>query len=296
MKYTETEAEKILERLVASTRSPKGRFSAKESYKLLERRLPVRKTHLFRIRTFRTIAAAAAIALLCVMSWAAYEYVLPVGVQTVSTLADCRTIELPDGTQVTLNHFSSLTYPKRFRGTYRKVVLGGEGYFEVSKDKKHPFVVEAGEVNVQVLGTHFNIEAYTNNPDIKTTLFEGSVAVSIDGGSERLVLRPNESAIYNKVEKDLTLKTVENASEEIAWQKGAFIFNKLPLEEIARELSNSFGVEIEIDDAALRDYHLTARFDQEETLEDILSLLQTGRGFTFRPISKNKIIITKDSQ
>lgn len=286
MKYTETEAEKILEKLIASTRSPRGRFSAEESYALLKKRLPQKEQRMFRMHRMRVFAMVAAVALLCAMGWMVYEYMRPAGMHTVSTLAECRSIKLPDGTEVTLNHFSSLTYPERFRGEYRKVTLKGEGCFEVSKDKKHPFIVQAEVVKVRVLGTHFNIEAYPDNPEVKATLFEGSVAVSTAHHPEGIVLHPNESAIYNKVEKSLTRKTEENVSEKIAWQNGIFIFNRLPLQEIARKLSNSFGVEIKIENEELRNYRLTARFSNGESLEDILYLLQQGRDFHYKQTDK----------
>lgn len=293
MKYTETEAEKILEKLIASTHSPRGRFSAEESYKLLERQLPALNKRTFRTRSIRIFSVAAAVILLCVMSWLAYDYMGPVDMQTVSTLAECRSIQLPDGTKVTLNHFSSLTYPERFRGKRREVTLNGEGYFEVSKNAEHPFIVQAEAVRVQVLGTHFNIESYPNDPEVKTTLFEGSVAVTIANNPERIILRPNESAIYNKENGSLTLETPQNAAEEIAWRSGSFIFNHLPLQEIVRELSNSFGVEIKIEDEALYNYHLTARFSNGESLEEILHLLQQGRDFEYKRNDKGIIINAK---
>lgn len=292
MKYTETEVEKILEKLIASTRSPRGRFSAEESYKLLERRLPALNKRTFGMRSIRIFSAAAAI-LLCVMSWLAYDYIGPVDMQTIATLAECRSIQLPDGTKVMLNHFSSLTYPERFRGKRREVTLNGEGYFEVSKNAEHPFIVQAEAVRVQVLGTHFNIESYPNDPEVKTTLFEGSVAVTIANNPERIILRPNESAIYNKENGSLTLETPQNAAEEIAWRSGSFIFNHLPLQEIVRELSNSFGVEIKIEDEALYNYHLTARFSNGESLEEILHLLQQGRDFEYKRNDKGIIINAK---
>lgn len=108
MKYTETEAEKILEKLIASTRSPRGRFSAKESYRLLEKRLPHAKARLFGAGRVRILVVAAAVMLLCAMGWTVHYYMLPVSMQTVSTLAECRNLLLPDGTEVTLNHFTSL--------------------------------------------------------------------------------------------------------------------------------------------------------------------------------------------
>ncbi|WP_455586266.1 FecR family protein [Bacteroides sp.] len=290
MKYTETEAERILERLITSTRSPRGRFSAKESYELLKKRLPNQKSRTFRIEKRHIFAAAAAVILLCAMGWMVYNYMAPVSMQTVSTLAECKTIQLPDGTEVTLNHFSSLTYPERFHEKERKVTLNGEGYFEVSKDKKHPFIVQAEAVKVRVLGTHFNIEAYRNDPEVKTTLFEGSVAVSTADNPKSIVLRPNESAIYNKEKGSLTLEMKKNVSDEIAWRNGTFIFSHLPLQEIVRELSNSFGVKIKIENATLLNYRLTARFTDGESLEEILHLLQQGRDFEYKQTDKGIII------
>ena len=286
MKYTATEAEKILEKLIASTRSPRGRFSAEKSYALLKKRLPQKEQRMLSMRKVRVFAIAATVALFCTMGWVVYEYMLPVGLYTISTLTECKNVKLPDGTKVTLNHFSSLTYPERFRGKHRKVTLKGEGYFEVSKSKEHPFIVQAEAVKVRVLGTHFNIEAYPGDPEVKTTLFEGSVAVSTASHPEGIVLRPNESAIYNKKKESLTREAEKNVSEEIAWQNGIFIFNHLPLQEIVRELSNSFGVKIKIENEKLRNYRLTAKFTDGESLEDILYLLQQGRDFKYKQTDK----------
>ena len=197
MKYTDRELEDILNKLIASTRSPRGRFSAASSYPQLEKKLNFRNRRLYLTRTF---AAAAAVVLLCLSVWTAYLYMQPATIQTVSTLAETRTVHLPDGTSVTLNHYSSLSYPERFKSDNREVELSGEAYFEVSKDPKHPFIVQTETIDVQVLGTHFNVDAYPDNPDVKTTLLTGSVAVSNKNNSIRMVLKPNEVAIYNKVE------------------------------------------------------------------------------------------------
>ena len=160
----------------------------------------------------------------------------PAAIQTISTLAETRTVRLPDGSSVMLNHYSSLSYPEKFQSDKREVELNGEAYFEVSKDPKHPFIVQTETIDVQVLGTHFNVDAYHDNLDVKTTLLSGSVAVSNKSKSVRMVLKPNEIAIYNKVEEKLTRKVLENAEDEISWRQGEFIFDDLPLQEIAREL------------------------------------------------------------
>ena len=290
MKYTDTELEEILNKLVASTRSPRGRFSATASYPELEKRL---KSHTRRLTLIRTFSAAAAVALLCLSVWTAYLYMQPVTIQTVSTLAETRTVCLPDGSTVTLNHYSSLSYPEKFKSDKREVKLNGEAYFEVSKNKKHPFIVQTETIDVQVLGTHFNVDAYQNNPDVKTTLLTGSVAVSNKSKSVRMILKPNEIAIYNKVEEKLTRKVLENVEDEISWRQGEFIFDDLPLQEIARELSNSFGATIHIADTALQNYRIKARFRNGEDLTTILSVLHNAGYFDYSQNNKQIIITAK---
>ena len=149
----------------------------------------------------------------CYIGWNTYCYLKPAALQTVSTLADTRTIKLPDGTEVTLNHFSSLTYPEKFKGKHREVCLKGEAYLAVTKNQEHSFIVQTESVNVEVLGTHFNVESYPEDPEVKTTLLEGSVVVSNKANSVRMVLKPNESAIYNKVKKSMTLEVSVRAAE-----------------------------------------------------------------------------------
>ncbi len=287
----EQEFEKILDKLVASTRSPRGRFSKDNSWKLLEKRLPRLQR---RILSLRTMAGAAAVAVLCVLGWWAYYMFAPVPLQTVSTLAETRSIILPDQTEIMLNRYSSLTYPERFRGKDRKVQLQGEAYFEVSKDAAHPFKVEAGAVMVQVLGTHFNIDAYPEDIQVKTTLLEGSVAVSLIGkAEERLILSPNESAVYNKDKKSLTLHSEKNATREIAWRNGTLLFKSTPLQEIVRELSNAFHTDIRIEGTDLQNYHMTATFSDGETLEEILSLLCHNQKFEYTKTNDNITITQK---
>lgn len=290
MKYTDRELEEILNKLIASTRSPRGRFSAAAGYPELEKKL---KSHTRRLTLIRTFSAAAAVLLLCLSTWTVYLYMQPVSIETVSTLAETRTVHLPDGSTVTLNHYSSISYPEKFKSGNREVELNGEAYFEVSKDKKHPFIVQTETIDVQVLGTHFNVDAYRDNPDVRTTLLTGSVAVSNKNNSVRMVLKPNEIAIYNKVEQKLTRKALENAKNEISWRHGEFIFDDLPLQEIVRELSNSFGTSIRISDTALQDYRITARFRNGEDLKTILSVLHNAGYFDYSQNDKQIIITAK---
>lgn len=293
MKYTDTELEEIVDRLATSTRSPRGRFSAAASYPQLEKRLNLHGARLHQLPFRRAAAATAAVILLCLSAWAVYLYLQPASLHTISTLAETQVILLPDGSSVTLNHYSSLSYPTRFKSANREVQLNGEAYFEVSKDKEHPFIVQTENIDVQVLGTHFNIDAYRNNPEVKTTLLTGSVAVSNKGNSQRMILKPNEMAIYNKVEKKLTREVLENTNDKIAWRHGEFIFDHLPLAEIVRELSNSFGTTVHIADTTLLNYHISARFRNGEDLETILSVLHQAGYFNYSQKNHQFIITAK---
>lgn len=283
--------EKTLDKLVASTRSPRGRYSAPESWKLLERRIVSPRTN--RLRLFRLAGAVAASVLLCLASWFVYDYRKPAMMQTVSAGAAISVITLPDQTKVTLNRYSSLTYPDRFKGENREVQLQGEAYFEVEKDARHPFIVKAEPVSIQVLGTHFNVEAYPDDANVRTTLLEGSVAVSVPGERSRIVLSPGENAVYNRTDQTWQQNHVAESDKAIVWRDGHFRFDYLPLEEIARELSNAFHVKIIITDADLKDFRIRAHFTKGESLDEMLGLLRSAAHFSYTKTNDTIMIRTK---
>ena len=276
MKPEHEEFDRLLDKLASSARSPRGSYSARNSWELLEKRIPFpkRKPELPLI-LFR----AAASLLLLLAGWYAYDLLRPVPLQTVSTQGEIATVILPDRSKVILNRYSALHYPVRFKGEKREVRLEGEAYFEVEKDTRHPFTVKAGTVDIQVLGTHFNVEAYREDATVRTTLLEGSVAVTVPG--KQIVLSPDESALYDRINKKLRHETTPESVNETAWCRGEFYFNHLPLEEIARQLSNAFNIKIRIPDPALRGYRIRAHFAQGENLEQILNLLKDVGSFTY---------------
>lgn len=282
--------DKLLDKLTTATRSPRGHFSARNSWKLLEKRIsPPTGTH----KLWRIASAVAASILLCITSWYTYDYLQPVSIQTVSTQAEICTVTLPDKSQVTLNRYSVLNYPVRFKGNKREVSLIGEAYFEVEKDARHPFVVKAESVDIQVLGTHFNVEAYPGDPEVRTTLLEGSVAVSIPENSGRIILLPNESAVYNRIKKSLQREIIPESNNEIAWRNGGFLFDYQPLGEIARQLSHAFNIKIKVTEYSLENYRLRAHFNNGENLEQILTLLQNAGNFSYTKTNDTILISTK---
>ncbi|UOE51334.1 FecR domain-containing protein [Mucilaginibacter sp. SMC90] len=149
-------------------------------------------------------------------------------------------IELPDGTKVWLNAASSLRYPVSFAGQSREVELTGEAYFEVAKDKTRPFTVSASNQKVTVLGTHFNINAYKDEPRIATTLLEGSVKVSY--GENHALLAPGQQS--SLTEGKLTV-TETDTYVATAWKDGKLAFMRTDLKTVLRQISRWYNVDIE---------------------------------------------------
>ena len=146
---------------------------------------------------------------------------------------------LPDGSKVWLNAASSLKYPTAFSGKKRTVELQGEAYFEIAPNATMPFTVDAG-AQIEVLGTHFNVMAYNDEQAVKTTLLEGRVKVH--SGDQSVLLAPGEQA-RSKDNGALTTTTVDT-DEAIAWKNGLFRFNEATIEEVMRQVSRWYDVEV----------------------------------------------------
>lgn len=277
----------LLTNLSESARTPSRKFSAEQSYKKLGERLPKKKVI---FTPFFRYVAAASVLLIVALSTYLFNGMGEPEMITLSTADQMKEIVLPDGSNVVLSHYSSITYPSEFKGDTRSVTLQGEGYFEVSKDKEHPFIVQAQDINVQVLGTQFNVQSYPNDSEIKTTLFEGSVAIHNIRNDNSIVLKPNETAVFSKKTGVLSHGVNLHAKDDIAWKNNTVIFNDITLSQIVIDLSNYYNVEIKIADDNLKDYKLTARFENGESLDDILSLLKTVGNFTYKKQSESIII------
>ena len=149
---------------------------------------------------------------------------------------------LPDGTKVWLNNVSSLRYPIAFTGKTREVAVTGEAYFEVAKDVDKPFRVKVNDVNVLVLGTAFNISAYTTR-NTRAVLLKGSVRIT--GIHNSCLLKPGQALATSGVNKWKALPE-EHAGESIAWTRGVFDFRGVPLSEVLESLGRSYNVEVDL--------------------------------------------------
>lgn len=152
------------------------------------------------------------------------------------------TVVLADGTKVTLNAASSLVYPVQFNGASREVELTGEGYFEVAHDPKKPFRVKSNGQTIEVLGTHFNVNCYNNEPYIKTTLLEGSIKLT--SGNSEVVLKPGQQSRFDP-HKKVPIRTEDvNTDEAVAWKNGLFQFKASSIEEVMREAERWYNVDV----------------------------------------------------
>jgi len=160
---------------------------------------------------------------------------------TVSTARGRQwSLSLPDGTKVWLNSASSLRYSLNFSGNTREVALTGEAYFEVAKDARRPFYVHTGSMDVKVLGTHFNINAYSDEPFVKTTLLEGSVQAATAGKS--VTITPGQQARLSA--SGLAVTSDIDTAQVMAWKSGFFEFRNMALKDIMRQVSRWYDVDI----------------------------------------------------
>lgn len=182
-------------------------------------------------------------------------------------------ILLPDGSRIRLNSGSLLVYPAKFASDKREVFLSGEANFMVEKDVKKPFIVNAGVLDIEVLGTTFNIESYPGSGFIITTLEEGSVKVSKDANSsEAITIIPGEQLIY-LINEGRFVKNKVDAADYSAWTKGELRFINRSLDEILFTLERKYDVRFLIDTEIKGSDLFTMKFKPHETVEDALYVL-----------------------
>jgi ferric-dicitrate binding protein FerR (iron transport regulator) len=203
-------------------------------------------------------------------------------------------VVLSDGTKVWLNSESQLKYPVNFLKDKPRVVelVYGEAYFEVSSSTNHQgtkFNVVNRSQTIEVLGTKFNIKAYKDEPNVSTTLVEGSVSVTTK--FDRKILTPNQKSIFSKEDNQLVIHQVE-ANSEIAWIHGEFVFKKKTLKEISKVLSRWYDVDFEFSNDDIANQKFNGDLNKNQNLESILLLIQNTNKIKSYEI-KNKSVLLK---
>ena len=200
-------------------------------------------------------------------------------------------LTLTDGTEVHLNAGSSLRYPVNFlKGENRNVYLEGEAFFNVAKDKAHPFIVNTDQINVMVTGTSFNVSSYKEDTIVNTVLVEGAVSVynkeQVYNKENSAVLSPGYMASWSKDKQDINTTKVD-VENYTGWVEGRLIFRKMPFSSIRKKLERHFNVKIVNKNKDLENNYYNAVFETE-TIEEVLSSFQKSYQFQFS--IKNNII------
>lgn len=200
---------------------------------------------------------------------------------------DKSTITLPDSTKVWLNSGSKLTFNSDFKREGRKVILEGEAYFSVTKDKKNPFRVKTTGVDIEVLGTEFNLKAYPDDELVSTTLVEGSLQIS--SNNQKTTIKPNQKQVFDKKTGKMTLKELTDTSNDTDWKDGRLIFRNESLEELKPKLERWFDVDIVFADENVKHRRFTGVLERESILE-VVSYFDLSNHIACK-IQGNKVII-----
>jgi transmembrane sensor len=211
---------------------------------------------------------------------------------------------LNDGTQVWLNSGATLQFPLQFTGEKRNVKLTGEAYFEVAKDEKHPFVLNAQKLNIEVLGTSFNVVSYDDESISEVVLASGKIKLfeQSDNKIKQFgYMHPGQKAVYSKASQKVITSEVD-VNKYIAWRQGKLVFNDDPMGDVIKRLGHWYNVEIEVKDPEINNYIYTATFTNEN-LKQVLYLLKISAPIDYQLIerkalkngefSRQKVILTK---
>ena len=185
-------------------------------------------------------------------------------------------IELPDGTRITLNTNTRMRYPEHFSGNSREISIEGEAYFEVAPDARRPFIIHAGETDIRVLGTCFNVNAYPDSETIEVIVQSGKVQVSNkaknNSGGSHLILDPGDKAIYLCANNSLQ-KSTNRDPNYLAWKTHQLTFRETSLREVVRNLEKVYQVKIVMADDQLNNLLLTAHF-RDYPIDFIMEVIQ----------------------
>jgi len=234
---------------------------------------------------------------------------------TVSTKAgDKASITLPDGSKVSLNGDSKITYVDNLKNKTREVYLSGEAFFDVTKDKTKPFIIHTRTINLKVLGTAFNVRSYDNEKETETALVHGSVEVTLrNRPDQKIFLKPGEKLLVKNFSVDTSLKNkkqkrdeetpiavltnmhyygTDSSSVETSWTKNQLEFNDEPLDKIALNLERWFNVRVTIQNESLKKEKYTATIEEDDKLEDFLEALKLTEGFHYS-IRNREVVISR---
>ncbi|MDO3627766.1 FecR family protein [Mucilaginibacter sp. BT774] len=212
-----------------------------------------------------------------------------VALVTPSNTVENKFITLSDGSKVVLRHGSKLNYPASFSGNKREVELIGEAYFDIHHDDTKPFIIHTGKIKTTVLGTAFDIAAYPSQKKVVVTVTRGRVKVENDH-KNAVILTPNEQVVYDN-QTNAGQKNKVEATRTLTWASSDMVFDGVSFKSIAGLLSRRYQVSIDFKNPDLENCPITASFNGTESLKDILEILCTARGTTYKFENEQKVTI-----
>ena len=240
---------------------------------------------------FRIAASIVVIAAIGLLAYSRYENMQPQMLTFATERGEVASIVLPDSTTVWLNSNSVINYPAEFSRKTREVFLEGEAYFDVTEDKEHPFIVKARNYQIKVLGTEFDVNAYSDSASgFYTTLVSGSVEMYMtEGNSHRsTVLLPGQRLSYNAESDKVSVSYVDTESLT-SWRTGRITFCHTPLKEVLMMIGNTFGVRFVINNVSAIDCTYTGSFDNQ-SLENILFTLEQIADIHFKSLQQDDVV------
>lgn len=198
-------------------------------------------------------------------------------------------ITLPDGTRVWLNSGTQITYPNAFKGDKREVFIQGEAYFKVAHNKEKPFHVYAKDVDVKVLGTSFNVRAYPDENQLKTTLVEGSVALSYGANAENAIkLVPGKMAVYEMGKKMVVANT--NLETHTSWHLGYLYLKNEPLSDLIKTLERYYNVSIQLADNSEEERNFSGRLGLQHDIKEVMEIIALTTGHSAEKTERGWLI------
>jgi transmembrane sensor len=204
-----------------------------------------------------------------------YYFTLPTRIEITSGKGQKREVILPDGSKVTLNQLSSLSYASDFNGEDRELNFKGNAFFEVAKNPEKPFLIFGEKINIQVLGTSFDVDAYRKD-FVEVNVMSGKVAMREKGEKAEVILTAGMTGSYSN-QKLTALKS--SGQNYHSWLSGKLVFANTPLHDLVEDLKRNFGQEIVLMNAKLGDCRFTGSF-QDQTLEEILEIVSASLSLT----------------
>ena len=198
-----------------------------------------------------------------------------------TSIGENKTITLSDGTKVTLNANTTFSYPEKFSEESRDVSLQGEAFFDVAHNPEKPFKVATGNgMNIQVLGTVFNVKSYPEDQNVETTLVSGKVKVVEEQNQKTVVLAPSQRATYVKDADKLIVDNVQT-TKFTAWREGKLIYDETPIRQVISDLKRKYKVDISVESPGIMDYKYTGEFDNLG-IEQILDLFEVSSPILYK--------------